>query len=47
MHSKSNDKRIKAKNTITVYKILHIILKAFKKIYEICKVLKSIINLFL
>ena len=47
MNNHSNDKRAKDKNTYTFHKLLHIILKALKKIYEICKVLKSIINLFL
>ena len=41
-----NEKRTKEKNTITIHKILHKILEAFKLFYEICKVLKAILNLF-
>ena len=42
----SNEKSTKEKNTITIHKILHKILEAFKLFYEICKVLKAILNLF-
>ena len=47
MYRNTNEKRTKDKHTITIHKILHIILKTLKMIYEISKVLKSIINLFL
>ena len=47
MNNIPKDKSTKEKNTFKINKLLHIILKAFKLVYEICKVLKSIINLFL
>ena len=40
------EKQTKEKNTITIHKILHKILEAFKLFYEICKVLKAILKLF-
>ena len=46
MQPKSKEKRTKEKNTITIHKILHKILDAIKIFYEICKVLKAILNLF-
>ena len=42
----SKEKNTKDKNTITIHKILHKILKAIKLFYEICKVLKAILKLF-
>lgn len=46
MQTKSKEKYAKEKNTITIHKILHKILDAIKIFYEICKVLKAILNLF-
>ena len=46
MHTKSKEKYAKEKNTITIHKILHKKLDAIKIFYEICKVLKAILNLF-
>ena len=46
MQSKSKEKYAKEKNTITIHKILHKILDAVKLFYEICKVLKAILELF-
>ena len=40
------EKHTKEKNTITIHKILHKILDTIKIFYEICKVLKTILNLF-
>ena len=40
------EKNTKEKNTITIHKILHKLLEAIKIFYEICKVLKAILNLF-
>ena len=42
-----NEKIAKEKNTITIHKILHKLLEAIKIFYEICRVLKAILNLFL
>ena len=41
-----NEKIAKEKNTITIHKILHKLLEAIKIFYEICRVLKAILNLF-
>ena len=40
------EKHAKEKNTITIHKILHKLLDTIKIFYEICKVLKAILNLF-
>ena len=42
----SKEKNAKEKSAITIHKILHKLLKAIKLFYEICKVLKAILNLF-
>ena len=42
----SKEKHTKDKNTITIHKILHKILEVIKLFYEICRVLKAILNLF-
>ena len=47
MQTKSKEKYAKEKNTVTIHKILHKILDAIKIFYEICKVLKAILNFFL
>ena len=41
-----NEKIAKEKNTVTIHKILHKLLEAIKIFYEICRVLKAILNLF-
>ena len=46
MHSQTNEKKTKEKSSTKISKFLHNILKASKVIYEICKVLKSIMDLF-
>lgn len=47
MMTKAKEKRTKDKNTFTIHKLLHKILEAIKLVYEICKVFKAIVNLFL
>ena len=41
-----NEKIAKEKNIVTIHKILHKLLEAIKIFYEICRVLKAILNLF-
>ena len=46
MHSQTNEKKTKEKTFTKISKFLHNILKATKVIYEICRVLRSIMDLF-